>query len=263
MQEQLTFPELQLSATQLDTLEKVAATSTESDATRLPTVTEESAPEQAERISPPVAIARKTPRRRPAPPEMTLIPPPAAAPALSPVPPGARRRAPLTSPETGPATARAAIQPSSPDSASQPPIPAAAPTLPASQPPRPSLEQAVAANEQFRAPQPRPIQQPPATPAPRAAAADLQGSRLKTWAHLATILASLVAVAALVVGTSQFVETQEAQRASIALQNATLNQERIDRGDNAAEPGADMRHGPGFDAEFFAHKLKGMRERRS
>jgi len=213
MQEQLAFPELQLSVAQLDALEKLTAPPAAPEQAPPPPVAE--AP--GDRIPRPAEVTGKTPRKRNSPPEITLVPPSGEAPPASPLRPGAKRRpakATLTNPPVVPDTVQAEV--------SAPPVQAAP-----SRTPPPPIGPAPAANEQFRAPRsPEPGSREP-RPFGVAETASATPGRLKAWAHLATIAASLVAVAALVIGTGQFVETQKAQRESIALQNATLHQERV------------------------------------
>ncbi|KXB31772.1 hypothetical protein AT959_05320 [Dechloromonas denitrificans] len=91
------------------------------------------------------------------------------------------------------------------------------------------VREAVAANEQFLA-EPAPVVALTANTveqAPLVVSSPSTGEhRLKIWAHVATIATSVVIVAALFIGSRQFIETGKNQRELLVAQKASLLQER-------------------------------------
>ncbi len=111
-------------------------------------------------------------------------------------------------------------------------LPVDQPEPPVSQPeglPSSPAREAVAANEQFLAP-PSPVAALTANTvaqAPLVVRSPSTGEhRLKNWAHVATIATSVVIVAALFIGSRQFIETEKNQRELLVAQKASLIQER-------------------------------------
>ncbi len=111
-------------------------------------------------------------------------------------------------------------------------LPVDQPEPPVSQPeglPSSPAREAVAANEQFLAP-PSPVAALTANTvaqAPLVVSSPSTGEhRLKNWAHVATIATSVAIVAALFIGSRQFIETEKNQRELLVAQKASLIQER-------------------------------------
>ena len=96
------------------------------------------------------------------------------------------------------------------------PLPARERAEPVDMPPRDGGPEAV------REAQEAPL--PPSVPALTNPGGDGK-NRLRTWAGVAMICAALSMIAALVIGSTQFIETQEQQRQLLAAQTAVLQQE--------------------------------------
>jgi len=202
-QEQLAFPELELPTGAPSPLAGMIGPFVGEGLVRLPEAPQSSSDDQD-------ADSRKAPRRRSVKPKMVLVTESLAEPASDLVVPEAQG-----SPEPAP------IRPA--DLPAEPPV-----SVPDAPPCSPARE-VVAANEQFPA-APSPVAATMANavePAPLVASRPSAGEqRLKIWAHVATISTSLVIVAALFIGSRQFIETEKSQRELLVAQKASLLQER-------------------------------------
>ena len=201
-QEQLAFPELELPVDAPLPLAGMIG----------PFVGEAHAPLQSG-LDDNAADSRKAPRRRSVKPKMVLVTESLAESASDLVAPADQDR-----PEPAP------MQPANlPVDTPEPP--ACLPEVPPSSP----VREAVAANEQFLA-APSPVAALTANTvaqAPLVARGPSAGEhRLKIWAHVATIATSVAIVAALFIGSRQFIETGKNQRELLVAQKASLLQER-------------------------------------
>lgn len=160
------------------------------------------------------ADSPKVPRRRSVKPKMVLVTESLAESASAQVVPEEQGR-----PELAPAPVRQADLP-----VDQAEPPASQPEAPSSPPPR----EAIAANEQFLVvPSPAALTANAVEPVPLVASSPTAGEhRLKIWANVATIATSVVIVAALFIGSRQFIETEKNQRELLIAQKASLLQER-------------------------------------
>lgn len=146
--------------------------------------------------------------------------------------PGTPQIAPPPEGDAVPVPSQAALSAPIPEPEKQTPLamPATAPEAVACPPlaplPEPTSQAAVAAPIIEKQPAMPPETFTPAAPqAPLRRIPEVAPAPLKGWANAATIAAALALVAALLVGSSQFIETQQHQRQLLAAQQAAVQQE--------------------------------------